>query len=309
MQPIEPRKCLGILARRPRVAADGNGSVARGDIGGRQRQFPRANRVHRLSLRRKRIAQFDQLRRRAAGPGVHGTVRPRHSEYGAADVELTTNVELAPFAVDQCRSRGILSPLRPMGISRPGNADRRFAQGRELHQMLAEADAVPAVRIPNPAIGSQIRIGSQRVAEPLEYGDAILLANMPSQATQHLDTGVDVFFAQANCRNQFRIGRAVLLCRQPCIESPLARFQVRIPFTAVNRPHVVAMCVISIRAARFHSGPPRGLVGEGIAQTELAEKVVEVLFRTAGINPQPTMSRIRIGPHFRLRHSRCDPQR
>ena len=174
--------------------------------------------------------------------------------------------------------------------------------------MLAKPDSVPTVRIPDPAIGGEIWIGWIRVGVPLEYGDAVLLADMPSETVQHLDTAAGVLFAQANGRNQLRIRRAILLRRQPCIETPFARLQVRVPFSAVNREHIVTVSSILRCTFLSQSFPPRGLVRKRVTQAELSEKVVEVLFRPATINSQPAMTRIRIRAHLRLRHGRRAPQ-
>ena len=200
-----------------------------------------------------------------------------------------------PFPVDQSLRRRILRPLRPVRIGRPRDADRRFAEGHELHQMLAKPDSVPTVRIPDPAIGGEVWIRWKRVGVPLKDGDAVLLADIPSETIEHLDTAAGVLFAQANGRNQFRIRRAILLRRQPGIEAPLARLQVRVPFSAVNNQNVMTMCVIPNRAARLDSVPPRGFIGKRVTQTELAQMVVEMAIISAAIDTQEPITGVRIG--------------
>ena len=75
--------------------------------------------------------------------------------------------------------------------------------------------------------------------------------------------------------------------------SPAGRLEV-ILVTQDIVEHI--MTVNSILPCTFlsQSFPPRSLVGKRVAQAELAEKVVEMLFRPAGINSQPAMPRIRI---------------
>ena len=305
---MESGERLFVNARCFSIAPHRHAAIADGEVRRRQRKRPGPRVMHLLSLELQRSSQLNHVRGFTPHPMIDRSSRTSHRECCARNVKFARGIELVPLPVDQSLGRRILRPLRPVRIGRPRDADRRFPKGHELHQMLAKPDSVPTVRIPDPAIGGEIWIGWIRVGVPLEYGDAVLLADMPSETVQHLDTAAGVLFAQANGRNQLRIRRAIFLRRQPCIETPFARLQVRVPFSAVNNQNVMAMSVVLACAARLHTGPPRRLIGKRIDQTGLAEKVIEVLFRPATINSQPTMTRIRIRAHLRLRHGRGAPQ-
>jgi len=85
---------------------------------------------------------------------------------------------------------------------------------------------------------------------------------------------------------------------------------VQIPrfLAAIDDEHIVPMRSILGGDFLAQYFPPRGFVGKRIAQAELAQEIVEVLFRTASVNSQPPMSWIRVRAHFGLCDRGCDAE-